>query len=82
MEEKWNRKAQVNYVHCRSGKKNATYKPGDMSWTAMSQTNAENAGGMHKPGSMLSWSVYMARIKDGGEGHGGRWMRRSSGGRE
>jgi len=34
--------------------------------TAMFPTNAENVGGMQKPGSMLPWSVCMARILRGG----------------
>jgi len=44
---RWNRKACVNYVHCRTKKGNL------QAWRhALDKTNAENSGGMRKQGSM------------------------------
>ena len=52
---------------------------GDMPSTAAFQINAGNGGGMQKPGSMLPWSVYMARISEKGGGRGSRWTRGKGG---
>jgi len=57
----------------------AIYKPGDMSWTATSRTNAENAGGIQTRPTWFPVFAYMERILGGGGGYGKQWMRRRSG---
>jgi len=57
----------------------ATFRPGDMFWTEINQTNAGNAEGMQKQEDMSPWSAYMERKSGGSGGHGRIWMIRSGG---